>query len=416
MSARNGALEFYRILCLFDAHQYHLLCVQGFFNVPPGTWYFTYRHFILSVLVFTMVSLFQIGTLFLIRRPFRLRSLTLFILSIQFYSRSYAEITRVLGYPDMTANPIVRFPIIKEQSWFFTSHVFMTAITPIFHAGMLALSKVSYAMIDLFVLFMLTVLEPKGPLVFDLWPAPGANWMNACLMYFFAGYFGVHGWPLGWVATWILFVGIVALCSFLRKHWITGLVPPQYHWLVLSLQFGYWFDRGKVRWAGGYSRCYTSPLSYVGGIVGLYAMQFIQFPRPIARMFAFLGPKIYVLHFIDSHIITSWQRGWWWRFKERVWTPKDNFLSALSVSLQMAIIGFLLETFKEWGFGRVLAIVDWTWAVARKIREEIRSWPICSDENKCTWHMRLAATDAPASNKQDLDASPNSRQTWSLRI
>jgi hypothetical protein len=371
MSARNAALELYRILCLVDAHQYHLLAVQGFFNLPENTIYFTFLLLVVSALTFTMASLFQIGTLFLIRRPFRLRGLIIFALSLQVYSRAYAAITFSLGVADFRNDPMVRFPIFGQQSWFFSSHAIMTFIAALLHPGMLALSKRSYALINVFLIGVLTVTEPDGPFQFSTYPAPGTNWMNACLLYFFAGYFAIHGWPMGRKATWVFFGVIYAVCFFCTKNDVNKLVDPQWRWLVQSFQFAFRRRKGKLKWVTHGGRVYVSPLAYIGGVTALNAAQFVVLPRTISQICAFLGPKIYVLHFLDSHPITVAHRWDWLRVKERITTPSMCLKSAVLVSVQLAMIGFILEIFKDWLFTTIIALGQNFWRFVTMIHAQV---------------------------------------------
>jgi hypothetical protein len=365
MTGRNVGLELYRILSLVDAHQYHLVGVQGFFNLPDKTWYETYVNLVVAGLSFSMTGLFQIGTLFLIRRPFRLQGFICFCLSIQFYTRLYAHIFAFFGVVDLTSDFTVRFPLTGQQSWFFTSHALMTVITPVLHAGMLSLSLSAYATADLALLILLAICEPNGPLVFSTFPGPGTNWMNAVMLYFFAGFFAVHGWRLNTIFTWLFVALICRAVYFCVNDDVMRRVRGDWQWLVQSFQLCFWRKSGRIKWTAGTPRCYVSPISYVAGVVALYAAKTVSLPQSLGRAVAFLAPKIYVLHFLDSSPITNWVRYFWLRVPERIRTPENCLRSAVLVSLQMAIIGFVLEMVKESVFAVVSGIIKYVKSAGR---------------------------------------------------
>jgi hypothetical protein len=320
-----------------------------------------------------MTSLFQVGTLFLIRRPFRLRGLLLFCLSLHFYSRFLAYVSLALGYPDLTHHLTVRFPILAQQSWFFTSHAIMTAITPLLHQGMINLSKSSYALSNLAILILLTVWTPDGPIAFDTFPGPGTNWMNASMLYFFAGYFALHGWPLNGILTWIVFAIVWTASFYLVKYDINQIVDNEWRWLVQSLQFSFRREKDtmKLKWTAGSSRCYVSPLGYIGGVVALYTAQTVRLPKWMGLAIGFLGSKIYVLHFLDSSIVFAWQRKWLFRIAERNGTEWSCFCGALGMSFELAMVGFVLEIYKDWIFKIVIMIGEWVWRMMKRLCEQI---------------------------------------------
>jgi hypothetical protein len=367
MTSRNSGVELFRIFALCDAHQYHLLGVQGFYNIPSGTVYETYLTFVLSALTYSMTGWFQVGTLFLIGRPFRLRGLLCFCLSINFYSRALALLFRALGIANLTADFTVRFPILRQQSWFFTAHTILTLIAPVLHPGMLALSASAYALADLGILTVLSVCEPGGPVVFSAFHGPGMNWMNAVMLYFFAGFFALHGRPWPALALWAAFGAAAAAAFVCTRRPVDHFLPPRWRWLAQSLRLTFWRTRAKMKWRDGFSRCYISPLAFVAGVAAIHAARAIPVPRASACALAFLGPKVYVLHFLDSTPMANWVRWFWFRVPERQATPKECLHAALLVTAQMAIAGFVMEMCKEWLFGVVSARCAWLYAVGKPV-------------------------------------------------
>jgi hypothetical protein len=57
---------------------------------------------------------------------------------------------------------------------------------------------------------------PVRPPAFVI-PGNGFNWVNVCLLYVFAGFFGIHGWPFSHVLTWMCFCLFFAIDRSLRS-------------------------------------------------------------------------------------------------------------------------------------------------------------------------------------------------------
>jgi hypothetical protein len=68
------------------------------------------------------------------------------------------------------------------------------------------------------------------------------------MLYFFAGFFAVHGWPFNTLVTSVLFFSLHALAALLTGSNIVGAVPENWRWLVQNFRF--LSGAGKVKCSG----------------------------------------------------------------------------------------------------------------------------------------------------------------------
>jgi hypothetical protein len=191
ISDRNAGLEFFRVLTLFNANQWHLLDPFGFWCSPDESFYRRYYVAVFVCLCFTVSGLLQIGSLFSIRKPFRARGLIFFWLAVIFYCHGCSFVFGHMGLPDGWDNPRVRWPITQELSWFFTAYAHMTILTLLLHGGMLSMTKQTYATFNIVMVFLIILSGPRGVFMKE----NGYTWTSASRMYVFAGFFAIHGWP-----------------------------------------------------------------------------------------------------------------------------------------------------------------------------------------------------------------------------
>jgi hypothetical protein len=199
MTSRNPGLELFRVLALANAHQWHLSGGLGGHNYDERTFYRQYYVGCFVILGFTMIGLFQIGTLFSARSPFRLRRVLLFWGSLIFYNRFFFSVFSHLGEVRGPPPYSSLYPITGRMSHYFTSHTMMTLMTPILHPGMLGLTKRAYIAVDVGIVGFMVWCGGNGIFM----SGNGYNWMAACTMYVFAGIFAVHGWKLSPLLTWV---------------------------------------------------------------------------------------------------------------------------------------------------------------------------------------------------------------------
>jgi hypothetical protein len=256
------------------------------------------------LLWFTMNGLFQVGTLFSIRAPFRARGVFCFWLTLLFYGRVSAALFRDAGLGDITGDQRIRYPISCSYSWFFTAHTVMTLFTIVFHPGMAQLSRRAYLFVNVFIVW-LTVW----------WGVSFTNpaWTNACLMSVFAGFFGLHGWPLPPALTWILLAGLYALQWPTVSMDVFTIFLQKWHWALVTFRRNIWRPRPgraikcpKPGWIG-----YQCPLSYLSGVSALYGFRSISLPPGLSKAILYLGPKAFMIHWIDyNQVIRNCFLGW----------------------------------------------------------------------------------------------------------
>jgi hypothetical protein len=112
----------------------------------------------------------------------------------------------------------------------------------------------------------------------------GFNWVNACMLYVFGGFFGVHGWQFGRAITWMLFFFLLAVHRSLMAIDIFDKAPTQWHWAVVTFSF-----------VG-----YVCPLNYLWGVVALYAFRTLLVPPGLSKIIGFLAVKVFMIHLLDS--------------------------------------------------------------------------------------------------------------------
>jgi hypothetical protein len=296
MSGRHAGVELFRIAALANAFQFHLSGVRGFFNAREHTWQWEYVVIVVCVVGITMMGLFQISPAFSLRSPFRGKGLIVFCLTLMVYAWSIAYVLKSFGFEENCKNFELSYPIVGSISWFVTAHVQLTFMTPILNKGMLALSKRAYLLVDIGILALLAWSGPGGLLT----PASAMNWENACMLYVFAGLFGVHGWPFGILITWILFWALFFFLRYCRVVDIFEKISARWQWAFLSFRLTI---RPKPnKWLRMEKCCqpYLCPGNYLCGAIAVYAFRTLSFPSGISKTVCFVGNKVFVLHLLDS--------------------------------------------------------------------------------------------------------------------
>jgi hypothetical protein len=289
--------------------------------------------------------MFQIGPLFSIRRPFRARLIVIFVLTLNLYCQLGRIYCRFFQIP-FQDGPKINYPIWHSFSWFFTAHTIMPVMTAVLHGGMLAMSWGLYALVDWMIISLVTFTDRGGPINYGL----GYCWVNAVLLYVFAGYFALHGWRLGFALTAALFAILARAAYWLASEDIFTHVPVKYHWIAVNFRlviFKPGLPAPANRRRGSGNRGYTCPLSYIWGVVGLQLFKRIPMFDGISVPVAFLGGKIFMLHLFDAHpCVYPMMRLWVSRGTE--WMAPYAYIRRLST---MAATGAL--------FGCVLEIIRW---------------------------------------------------------
>jgi hypothetical protein len=341
---RQAGIELFRILSLLDAHQHHLYKIRGFFNAPTDTWYWQYYLIVVSSLGFTMTGLLQLGTLFGLRSPFRAKGLTMFILTLVFYGRAVTTVLAFFGFSDRRGELWARFPIISCFSWFFTSHTILTLLTSVLNPGIVSLSRYGYRFVAIGIIVMILSFRAPGMDILG----DGLNWMNAVFLYVFAGYFGVHGWPVSGICTWIPFLVLMGASRYLVSHDVFGMVSPRWHWVVLPFRLVVFWMGSTVEFAPTGCRAYICPLSYLWGPAALYAFRSLGLPSGVSKMITFIGAKVFMVHWFDTlHAYYGRELQGLLRPFERRMTPSGAFDNAVLTSVQFMALGGLLEMYRD---------------------------------------------------------------------
>jgi hypothetical protein len=295
-----------------------------------------------------MMGMFQMGTLFSIRRPVRTRPILIFVLVLNVYCQLGRWFCRLFRIP-YQETPRLDYPIWHSFSWFFTAHTMLSVMTAVFHGGMLAMSWGQYVFIDWMIIGILTFTHCGGPLNLST----GHCWMNAVLLYIFAGYFALHGWRLGPILTLIVFVILAYSVYWLTSNDIFPFVPVKYHWIAANFRLVLVKSGALERSASTGYKGYICPLAYIWGIVGLQLFKRLPIFDAIAVAIEFVAGKIFMVHLIDGHpcirpAMVAWFCG------DSTWIGPFAYLrrSAITVLLY-AILGCLTEIIRGRAFNMV---------------------------------------------------------------
>jgi hypothetical protein len=300
-----------------------------------------------------MDGMFQMGTLFSITKPFRAKGIAFFYLTLLFYCRSVLALADYIGIPTPPTYMRFRFPIIYGFSWFFTSHTFMTLATPFLHYGMRKLSQFYYLCLIIVIIVCVIWFGPKSFFVGDF----GFNWRHASYLYFFAGYFVLHGIPIGRSLTWLLFFVCSLIGCFIHSHDILSIIPTKLHWAFLSFRLAPTPDKTTYNFLSQDFVAYVCPLNYVWGIVALYSFRFINLPLGLSQCIVFLGNKVFMIHLLDG--LSFYYPACFHNLMdpdERIGTPWLTTKNSLLTTVQFCMFGALLEIFRERLFNRLFDI------------------------------------------------------------
>jgi hypothetical protein len=356
MSVRQPGLELFRILALINAHQHHSIQVRGFFNGVLHTWHWEYCVLLVCALGFTMNGLFQISTVFSIRAPFRAKALSLFCLTLRTHTEALAFLFQLLGLQNHRSNWKIQYPISGGLSWFFTAHTLMSLMTPILNGGMLGLNKTSYSFIEVGIITIIIWFGPAGLVI----QGNGFNWVNACMLYVFAGFFGIHGWPFRPVITWLLFFIVLAIDRCLMATDIFNKIPIRWHWAFVTFRLHILHRPNTYVYSSSSFVGYVCPVNYFWGVVALYAFRTLSFPSGTSKIICFLATKIFMIHLLDCLIwIYGYPLANVVRPKERVTPPWKGNLNACLVTMQAMSYGTCAEIYRDRIFMQFFDAMRW---------------------------------------------------------
>jgi hypothetical protein len=186
----------------------------------------------------------------------------------------------------------------------------------------------------------------------------GYNWMSACGMYVFAGFFAVHGWPCsGWL-TWVLW-GILFRCQwYISGHDLMTEVHPKIAWMFSTFRMRSPIRaRGRMILPGGHVT-YACPLTFLWGAVTLYAFAQLPFSPSMSKILFFIGGKEIFIHFFDMHLTANWGTAKWTRRNELSKLPWIRFKNLVLTTIQIGNLGFFLEIFRDRLFTKSLQLMQ----------------------------------------------------------
>jgi hypothetical protein len=232
----------------------------------------------------------------------------------------------------------------------------MSLMTPILNGGMLALSKTSYCFIEIGIISVIIWFGPAGLVI----QGNGFNWVNACLLYVFAGFYGIHGWPFRPVITWLFFLVVLAIDRSLMAIDIFDKIPIRWHWAFVTFRLHILHRRNTYVYSPSGFIGYVCPVNYLWGVVALHAFRTLSFPPGTSKIICFLATKIFMIHLLDclvsiyGHRLENLVRP-----KERVIPPWKGNLNAGLVTIQAMSYGALAEIYRDRVFMQFFDAMRW---------------------------------------------------------
>jgi hypothetical protein len=337
---------------------------SGFRNQPDGSIYWAIVRGNVISLAFTMPALFQMGSLFGINRPFRIRGPITLELSLVFYCRLGVAIARAWELPFRDIMRCLVFPIMGVFSWFFTAHTILTVVSPFLHIAMREIPRFQYILgnIGICLYYVLANTDPFFTYV------QGGTWVNATMLYVFAGFFTIHGWPLGRIGTALAFCLLFYGGFWLVSHDILLHVPIPIHDFVRCFQMK--VERLGVKSAVAFrdsGQLYQNPLNFIGGVTTLHFFRRFPLPAVCADWVCFVAKRIYVVHVMGMHECLKKQIHPWIRWDELIDTPLICNLNCLKMLLVVALTGMTVDLWRERLFCTAETVATSAWREMRLI-------------------------------------------------
>jgi hypothetical protein len=246
-------------------------------------------------------------------------------------------------------------------------------MTAILNGGMLSLSKTSYLVIELAIVSIIIWFGPAGLVIHN----NGFHWVNACMLYIFAGFFGIHGWPFRPAITWALFFVILAINRSLMEIDIFDKIPLRWHWAVVTFRLHILHRQNTYVYSPSGFVGYVCPNNYAWGVVALHAFRTFSVPSGTSKIICFLATKIFMIHLLDCLV-------WIYgnplqnlvRPGERVTPPWNGNLNAGLVTVQALSYGTLSEIYRDRVFIRFFGALKWllNWAISLFFQFYIMFW------------------------------------------
>jgi hypothetical protein len=180
------------------------------------------------------------------------------------------------------------------------------------------------------------------------------------MLYVFAGFFGVHGWPFGTTWTLILFVVTFAVLRYCTMVDIFAKITVKWPWAFMTFRFG--ITPGPDGWRYITTPCpqCVCPGPYVCGVIAVYCCRTLSLPPGISKIACFLGNKSFMLHLLDSVMVCFGSRMWnSFRPSERISQPTRAIIGACLCTVQTFLLGIFLEVYRERLFTSAFALISW---------------------------------------------------------
>jgi hypothetical protein len=352
------------------------------------------------------------STVFSLRAPFRAKSLGFFCLALRAHGELLAFILHFLGLPNHRLNRKIQYPITGRLSWFFTAHSLMTLTTPVLNGGMLALSKKAYCYVEIVIMIVIIWFGPAGPVI----QGNGFNWENACMLYVFAGFFGIHGWPFAPSITWIFFLVILMVDRLLMAFDVFDKVSARWHWAFVTFRLHILHRGNTYVYSSSSFVGYVCPLNYLWGVVALHAFRSLSFHSGLSKFICFLAIKVFMIHVLDSLVcvygnrLQNLVRPW-----ERITPPWKGNLNAGLVTIQALSYGILAEVYRDRVFMYLFNATNsaLNWAVGALPNLYFLFWK--RNSIKCDCEKKKALGRIALFHSPFLTRPPNNMQYTSLR-
>lgn len=144
MKTRNTALDIYRILCMFLITTIHIINYSDLVNaIPEGHLNFWLVNGIQVLQVFSISGFTLISSYYLVDRPFKLRRVLRFWLTVLFFSGVIYLLSLILVRPGFSVLLAAKsfLPFATYHYWYPVNYLFLLALSPFLNRLIGALSK-----------------------------------------------------------------------------------------------------------------------------------------------------------------------------------------------------------------------------------------------------------------------------------
>jgi hypothetical protein len=252
----------------------------------------------------------------------------------------------------------------------------MTLISPFLHGGMQVLNFYGYLAVDIAMLLYYMMADSHRWFVF----ADGYQWVNACALYVFAGFFSLHGWPFKSIGTCLTFLLLSYVSFWLFSRDILAYISPNYHRYFRCFRMTIAACKAPCgfRFVVGRPVIYKSPLIYVYGTSAIYFFHHLPVPAFLSGWVIFFARSIFMVHLFAPHPCVSRNIRPWRRWNEMIRTPLLSLLNSLRMLFCQALAGISVDLLRTRLFDESERAISWSMERGSALLTRFKAEPVAS--------------------------------------